>query len=146
MGIEVVNVRNYEGAVFYVGRKSSLHRVKGQVVDMSILGNPFSRNGREKDVALSPAYDLLPTALLLPEDREETALAINGRKRKLGRQDMLKLGKSLRLTERQSTNALRRFEEKLPAALRLIASGFCGEDQKLRYEALIRERSERLLG
>ena len=101
---------------------------------------------REKDVALSPAYDLLPTALLLPEDREETALAINGRKRKLGRQDMLKLGKSLRLTERQSTNALRRFEEKLPAALRLIASGFCGEDQKLRYEALIRERSERLLG
>lgn len=35
---------------------------------------------QDDDVTLSPAYDLLSTALLLPEDKEELALPLNGKK------------------------------------------------------------------
>ena len=38
---------------------------------------------------LTPAYDLLSTALVLPEDTEELALTLNGRKRKLRRSDFV---------------------------------------------------------
>ena len=41
---------------------------------------------------LAPAYDLLPTTLVIPEDHEETALSLNGKKAKLTRQDFAALG------------------------------------------------------
>ena len=46
----------------------------------------LSRSGR---VALSPAYDLLNTSIILKNPQEETALSIRGRKRNLNRSDLL---------------------------------------------------------
>lgn len=50
---------------------------------------------------LSPAYDLLNVNLHLPEDTEETALTINGKKRKLKKTDFVDLGLPLQLTKKQ---------------------------------------------
>ena len=36
---------------------------------------------------LSPAYDMVSTALVMPEDTEELALTLNGKKRKIKRSD-----------------------------------------------------------
>ena len=38
---------------------------------------------------LSPAYDLLPVNIIIPEDKEEFALPINGKKRNIHRKDFL---------------------------------------------------------
>ncbi len=38
---------------------------------------------------LSPAYDLLPVNVIMPEDKEEFALPINGKKRNIHRKDFL---------------------------------------------------------
>lgn len=38
---------------------------------------------------LSPAYDLLPVNVIIPEDKEEFALPINGKKRNIHRKDFL---------------------------------------------------------
>ena len=38
---------------------------------------------------LSPAYDLLPVNVIMPEDNEEFALAMNGKKTKLRKKDFL---------------------------------------------------------
>jgi|688.fasta_scaffold167978_3 serine/threonine-protein kinase HipA len=46
----------------------------------------LSREGR---VALSPAYDLLNSSIVLKNPQEETALPIRGRKRNLNRRDLL---------------------------------------------------------
>lgn len=46
------------------------------------------------EVNLSPAYDLLPTTLLLPEDTEESALTINGKKKKLNLNDFVRYRKA----------------------------------------------------
>lgn len=41
----------------------------------------FSLFGNEDDeIMLSPAYDLLSTKLLIPKDKEELALPLNGKK------------------------------------------------------------------
>ena len=40
-----------------------------------------------KHYALAPAYDMVAVKLLIPEDQEELALNLNGKKRKIKRQD-----------------------------------------------------------
>lgn len=98
------------------------------------------------EIRFSPAYDLLPTVLLLPEDTEESALTIQGRKKRLTRWDFDALGNALGLTERQVSNVLRRFEKGLGSAIALISDGFCSQEMKARYQALMTLRWERLQG
>lgn len=95
-------------------------------------------------VGLSPAYDLLPTQLLLPGDEEESALTINGRKKRLRLEDFRGLAESLRLTEKQTSNIFVRFSEQLDAALLTLDKGFCSPGMKERYKALLRIRAGRL--
>ena len=45
---------------------------------------------------LSPAYDLLNVAIVLPEDTEELALTLVGKKKKLKREHFEQLGEGLR--------------------------------------------------
>jgi serine/threonine-protein kinase HipA len=99
---------------------------------------------QDGEIRFSPAYDLLPTVLLLPEDTEESALTIQGRKKRLTRRDFLALGKALGLTERQVSNSLHRFEKGLSAAISLISAGFCSEEMKTQYCELVEQRWERL--
>lgn len=96
------------------------------------------------EVALAPAYDLLPTVLLLPEDKEETALTLNGRKRRLTRRDFEQFGCSLKLTEKQIENALCRLRNCLPAAMDTLGRGLCSSDVKKQYKLLIEERVSRI--
>ena len=95
-------------------------------------------------VSLSPAYDLLPTQLLLPQDEEESALPVNGRKKKLTRKDFTCLAESLRLTEKQTDNTFSRFSAGLDAAYFLVEKGFCTPGMASRYMALMHERVNRL--
>lgn len=46
-------------------------------------------------VRLTPAYDLLNTAIINPKDDEELALTLNGRKKNLQREDFIKSAKSI---------------------------------------------------
>lgn len=96
------------------------------------------------EIRLSPAYDLVPTALLLPEDREEMALTLNGKKRKLTQGDFQRFGAALQLTDRQIENSFRRIGERLAMGLDLIEQSACSVENKARYRALILERAARL--
>ena len=95
-------------------------------------------------VGLSPAYDLLPTQLLLPEDTEESALTINGRKRRLKRDDFLRLAESLRLNDKQVLNVFSRFSDNLDGAFQTLESGLCSQAMKEQYTALIQKRAKQL--
>jgi len=106
--------------------------------NFSLLRNP------DRETRLAPAYDLLPTHLLLPEDQEEAALTLNGKKRKIVRQDFLRFGESLTLNTKQMDNALRRVAAGIPAALTLIDRGLCSAESKERYSELVTSRAQRL--
>ena len=97
----------------------------------------------EGEIRFSPSYDLLPTQLLLPSDTEESALTINGKKKRLGLKNFLTFGESIQLTERQMTNSLRRFEKGLPGLLSVIEGGLCSREAKDRYLKLVLDRWQR---
>jgi serine/threonine-protein kinase HipA len=127
-------LRLFEVAVFsFLTGNSDMH-----LKNFSLLYQPGGAIG------LSPAYDLLPTQLLLPEDTEESALTINGRKKRLSRDDFMHLAKSLRLNEKQTSNVFTRFSDNLTDALKVLGAGFCGDEMKERYKGLIQERSDQL--
>ena len=95
-------------------------------------------------IALSPAYDLLPTVLLLPEDVEETALTLNGRKNRLTREDFTRFATSMKLTPKQIGNVYEHFSNSLSPALQLLEKGFCTPDTKGRFKTLFEERAARI--
>jgi len=96
------------------------------------------------EVTLSPAYDLLPTVLLLPEDTEEAALTVNGKKRRLDRMDFVKFGNSLKLNEKQIENAFERARNSMSAVLDTLTRGLCAPETRQKFKALIEERGSRI--
>lgn len=63
---------------------------------------------------LAPAYDLLSTRLAMPEDNEDSALTINGKKTNLSRADFDSLAGSLLLPEKACKKIYKRYLELLP--------------------------------
>ncbi|TVR93417.1 MAG: type II toxin-antitoxin system HipA family toxin [Spirochaetaceae bacterium] len=49
---------------------------------------------------LAPAYDLVPTALVIPDDPDDTALPLNGKKHRLARRDFENFGVKVGLPEK----------------------------------------------
>lgn len=98
-----------------------------------------------QEVTLSPAYDLLPVKLLLPEDHEEMALPMLGKKSKFRWEHFEQWGSdSLLLNSAQIKNVHKRFTRAIPESLALVTSGFAGQQNQKLLVDLIRERAERL--
>lgn len=127
-------LRFFEVAIFcFLTGNSDMH-----LKNFSVLYSPGGT------VKLSPAYDLLPTQLLLPEDKEDSALTVNGRRRHLGRNDFMRLAESLHLTQTQASNTFDRFAANLDSSLRIMEKGLCSQNVKKRYRILLCKRAERL--
>ncbi|RZJ86963.1 MAG: type II toxin-antitoxin system HipA family toxin [Chryseobacterium sp.] len=90
--------------------------------------------------SLSPAYDLLNVAIVNPDDKEELALTLNGKKKKLGLEQFQYLGSKLDLNEKQIRNVLKRFENFIPLADKWIGQSFLSDEYKEKYGLLLKER------
>ncbi len=95
-------------------------------------------------MTLSPAYDLVNTALVNPADNEELALTLNGKKRKIDRHDFMAAMNGLKITEKQQHNIFHKMVKGLPAWLEFIDMSFLSEDFKQKYTEIIRQRMQRL--
>ncbi|WP_300921370.1 HipA domain-containing protein [uncultured Alistipes sp.] len=105
----------------------------------------FSLYSRNQGVyGLTPAYDLLSTALVLPEDTEESALTLNGRKRKLRRNDFVQAMTASGMDEKVIDNLLKKFIKAIPKWDEWIDVSFLPNEMKSKYKALIAERIELL--
>ena len=89
---------------------------------------------------LSPAYDLLNVNLLLPKDKEETALLLGGKKQHFNKAYFDRLGTSLSLTEKQLNGVYKRVSKWLPKAVELIDRSFLSVERQEVYKELIVER------
>jgi serine/threonine-protein kinase HipA len=95
---------------------------------------------------LSPAYDLLSTALVLTEDKEESALNINGKKNRLQRNDFDALAANLNIHEKSLQAIYKRFNNILPDWIGFIKQSFLSKPQQTSYGALIEGRHKVLFG
>ncbi|RYF77724.1 MAG: type II toxin-antitoxin system HipA family toxin [Cytophagaceae bacterium] len=104
----------------------------------------FSLWHTNEGIALTPAYDLVATKLLLPTDSEELALTLNGKKSRLRDTDWTTFGNYLQLTERQQANVFKRIGDRLKKISRQIDYSFLTPPMKESYKKLLMERFERL--
>ncbi len=92
----------------------------------------------------SPAYDLLSTALVIPEDKEESALTINGKKSRIGLKDFNVLATSLHLNEKSLQAIYKRFNTILPQWKDFINQSFLSDEMKAKYIQLITDKFDSL--
>ncbi|MFB9863543.1 HipA domain-containing protein [Rufibacter immobilis] len=93
---------------------------------------------------LAPAYDLLNVAIVFPEDTEELALTLEGKKKKLKREHFERFGKGLELTDKQIQGVFKRMVKNKRLALKWIEKSFLSDEMKEAYEQLLEARYEQL--
>lgn len=76
------------------------------------------------DYMMTPAYDLLSTALAMPEDDEELALTLNGKKKRIKREDFEIAMRDSGLEEKAISNLFLRFSKAIPKWHELITESF----------------------
>lgn len=89
---------------------------------------------------LAPAYDLLNVAIVLPEDKEELALTIEGKKKKIKLEHFVKLGKGLELTDKQIESVFKRMIKNKPNAIEWIDKSFLSDNMKTAYKEILESR------
>lgn len=100
----------------------------------------FSMIDKGGSWSLAPAYDLLNVAIVNPEDKEELALTLEGKKSKLKLDHFERLGKKMGLNEKQLINIFKRIKANRSVAIDWISSSFLSENYKQKYITLLEER------
>ena len=93
---------------------------------------------------LSPAYDLLPVNVVLPEDREEFALAMNGKKTQIRKKDFLIFAKECGIPENSAEKMIARILSLKSQYLEICDSSMMSQRLKERFSDLIEKRCKRL--
>ena len=91
---------------------------------------------------MSPAYDLLPVNVVMPEDKEQFALAMNGKKTNLRQKDFLIFADECGIPRSSAEKMIKKI-----ISLKLKFTTMCNEsllpvDMKERLNSLIVERAK----
>jgi len=101
-------------------------------------------NKKNEGYNLTPAYDLLSTLLVMPEDTEELALTLNGKKRKINKKDFISALKSSELDDKIIENLFSKFTKAKDKWLSFIDTSFLPSTMKEQYKTLISSRFKTL--
>lgn len=93
---------------------------------------------------LSPAYDLLSTALVMPDDDEELALTLNGKKRRIKREDFEKVMYDSGMDDKAISNLFDRFSKAIPRWSELINESFLPPELQESYHNKIDTMARRI--
>ena len=104
----------------------------------------IERDPGSREYVLSSAYDLLPVNVIIPEDTEETALTLNGKKSNLKRKDFLTFADTAGLNNKAATHMIDSVVRRKEEAIRMCRESYLNSELKKGMIALIEERSDRL--
>ncbi len=93
---------------------------------------------------LTPAYDLLSTSIVMPEDDEELALPLNGKKKRIKRSDFETVMRDSGMDEKAITNLFNKFFKAIPKWHDLIEESFLPDNIKSDYRKQIETMYGRL--
>lgn len=94
-----------------------------------------------REYELSAAYDLLPVNIALPEDKEQFALTMKGKKSNLKKKDFIDFAKASGINEKVAEKMMQKiltFKEKY---LALVKDSYLPEELQKKFAELIEERS-----
>ena len=131
-GLDVVNF--FELVLFsFLTGNADMHLKNFSLLEQPGLG-----------IVLSPAYDLVNTVLVNPADDEEMALNLNGKKKKLKKQDFVAAMNTLKLDVKQQENIFIKMEKVKSKWMEQIEISFMTDDFKNQYKQIVTERFERI--
>lgn len=104
--------------------------------DMHLKNFSLFENSDAK-YGLTPTYDLISTKLAMPEDTEELALTLNGKKRKLTKNDFVNAMKNSGLNDKTIQNIFAKIIGSRDLWFDFIDSSFLPNEMKLSYKELI---------
>ncbi|RFN60340.1 HipA domain-containing protein [Marixanthomonas ophiurae] len=122
-----------------------------QVIVSFLLGNSdmhlknFSLLAlKDSNYQLAPAYDMVAVNLLIPEDKEELALNLNGKKSKLNRNDFNEAMHKAHLPKKAIENLWDRIENGMQNWQELIKNSFLDKEQKDKFLELVTVRAKQI--
>ena len=131
-GLDVVNF--FELVLFsFLTGNADMHLKNFSLLEQPGLG-----------MTLSPAYDLVNTTLVNPADEEELALNLNGRKKKIKKQDFVAAMNTLKMEEKQQQNIFNKMLKAMPKWEELIERSYMSPAYKEQYKKIITERMNRM--
>jgi serine/threonine-protein kinase HipA len=131
-GLDVVNF--FELVLFsFLTGNADMHLKNFSLLEQPRLG-----------MVLSPAYDLVNTVLVNPADDEEMALNLNGKKKKLKKQDFVAAMNTLKLDVKQQENIFIKMEKAKSRWMEQIEISFMTDDFKNQYKQIVTERFDRI--
>ncbi len=104
-----------------------------------IEDTPGSRN-----YSLSAAYDMLPVNVILPEDEEQMALTLNGKKNNIALKDFMTLAENLGISEKVAKNLTRQIIDYKNDYYEIIDQSYISDNMKEKLVDLIEDRIDRL--
>lgn len=131
-GLDVVNF--FELVLFsFLTGNADMHLKNFSLLEQPGLG-----------MILSPAYDLVNTSLVNPADDEELALNLNGKKKKLKKEDFIAAMSTLKVEEKQQQNIFAKMEKAKAKWMEQIDLSFLSAEYKEQYKKILIERFERI--
>ena len=132
-GLDVVNF--FEQVLFsFLTGNADMH-----LKNFSLILKPGVGN------VLAPAYDLVATALVNPADKEDLALTLNGKKKKITRNDFIAAFRTLNLDPKQQENIFRKMVSAKAGWMDFIGISFLSDDFKERLMTIIEQRFKRII-
>ena len=94
------------------------------------------------EYVLSPAYDLLPVNAIIPADKEQFALAMNGRKANIRKSDFLKLAENCDITLSTAKKLIQSVVRHSPKWMEMCDKSLLPSELKKRLNKIIAERTD----
>lgn len=154
---QILGKDKYDGSVEQVGRKlKEISFVPGldvqlffeRVVLNFLLGNGdahlknYSINHHQTArIRLSPAYDIVSSKLAIPDEKEESALVINGKKNRLSKEDFDAVAEYLRIPVKVRYE---KFIERSSRIKDLIDSSKLNPQEQKKFIAIVKDRYRRM--
>ena len=115
---------------FVVGN-SDMHLKNFSLIETGEASNTF---------ALSPAYDLLPVNVIMPEDTEEFALALNGKKTHIRKKDFFIFAEECGISKASAEKMIAKIVSMKPKYIEMCNNSLLPDHLKERFAELIEQR------
>ena len=129
-GLEIL--RLFELVLFcYLTGNADMH-----LKNFALLENTFG------EYELAPAFDLLSTALVIPDYKEESALTINGKKSRITKGDFDALASSMDINEKVLYKIYNKFNSVLPTWIEFIKQSYLSKAMQDKYIQFIKAKHQ----
>ena len=95
---------------------------------------------RSNEYSLSAAYDMLSTNVVLPDDKEQLALTLNGKKQNIRRKDFIEFAKNIGITEISANKMIEKIVKLKDKYIIMCKESYMPNNMKMSLENLIEQR------